>query len=103
MTPRGNNQTSIPLPKIVKQPPSELNQKVIEKQFIYRHSEKIIPNKENIEELRKTAKNAYKPWSSEEEQRLRTLVASGETVKNIANMMGRKIGAIRSRMNKLGL
>ena len=41
--------------------------------------------------------------SDVEEQRLRELVASGESVKSIANLMGRKVGAIRSRMDKLGL
>ena len=101
ITPRGNNQTSIPLPKIGKQ--SHKIQKDTDKPATTRSAERLIPSKENIEELRKTVKNAYKPWSEVEEQRLRQLLASGESVRSIANLMGRKVGAIRSRMDKLGL
>ena len=101
ITPRGNNQTSIPLPKIGRQ--SQKMQKDTDKPATTRSAERLMPSKENIEELRKTAKNAYKPWSDVEEQRLRQLVANGESVRSIADLMGRKIGAIRSRMDKLGL
>jgi len=78
-------------------------QKDTDKPATTRSAERLIPSKENIEKLRKTAKNAYKPWSDVEEQRLRQLVANGESVRSIADLMGRKIGAIRSRMDKLGL
>lgn len=101
IAPRGNNQTSIPLPKKAKQTLNK--QKETDKPASTRGAERLKPSKENIEELRKTAKNAYKPWSNVEEQRLRQLVARGESVRSIADLMGRKVGAIRSRMDKLGL
>ena len=100
-TPRGNNQTSMPLPKIGKQTLNK--QKVIDGPASSRGTERLTPSKENIEELRKTVKNAYKPWSKIEEQRLCQLVANGDSIRSIADLMGGKIGAIRSRMDKLGL
>ena len=103
ITPRGNNETSIPLSKIGKQTLNKQKQKVTDKTAQSRITERLIPSNENIGELRKTVKNAYKPWSDVEEQRLRQLVASGETVRSIADIMGRQVGAIRSRMDKLGL
>ena len=65
--------------------------------------QKLIPTQENIEELRKTVSNAYKPWTEEDDESLRRLVASGENMKKIANSMGRKVGAIRSRIAKLDI
>ena len=101
--PRGFNPKPLPPPKPVKRVPRDPYQRVTEKQASTRSSERPIPSKENIEELRKTAKNAYKPWSNDEEIRLRQLVANGESVRSIADLMGRQVGAIRSRMNKLEL
>ena len=90
-------------PKRIKQVPKKPDQRLTEKRSSHQSSEKLIPNKENIEQLRKTVTNAYKSWSDEEEDRLRQLVANGESVKSIAELMGRQVGAIRSRMGKLGL
>jgi hypothetical protein len=46
---------------------------------------------------------AYQPWSRDEEDRLRAAFERGAPVSQIAETLGRKPGAIRSRMRKLGL
>jgi len=46
---------------------------------------------------------AYQPWSRDEEDRLRTAFEKGAPISQIAETLGRKPGAIRSRMRKLGL
>lgn len=46
---------------------------------------------------------AYESWTEEEEDSLRQSLSEGKTVKQIAIELQRQIGAIRSRMNKLGL
>lgn len=46
---------------------------------------------------------AYEPWSLEEDARLRILWNDGESVRSIAHLFGRQEGAIRSRLDKLGI
>ncbi|MFP4537799.1 MAG: ATP-dependent RecD-like DNA helicase [Dichotomicrobium sp.] len=46
---------------------------------------------------------AYQPWSRDEEDRLRAAFEKGAPIGQIADTLGRKPGAIRSRMRKLGL
>ena len=46
---------------------------------------------------------AYQPWNSEEDERLRREHADGVTVSQMAESHKRNNGAIRSRLNKLGL
>jgi len=46
---------------------------------------------------------AYQPWSRDEEDRLRAAFEKGAPLSQIADTLGRKPGAIRSRMRKLGL
>ncbi len=47
--------------------------------------------------------NAYKPWPEESDQELQKLFADKVSVADIAKIFGRKNGAIRSRLMKLGL
>ncbi len=54
-------------------------------------------------DIRKTHAKAYQPWSRDEEDRLRAAFERGAPVSQIAETLGRKPGAIRSRMRKLGL
>ncbi len=56
-----------------------------------------------FDRLRKSHANAYRPWNGEEEDRLRVFFDQGAPVRQIAETLGRKPGAIRSRMRKLGL
>jgi ATP-dependent DNA helicase PIF1 len=53
--------------------------------------------------LRQTHAQAYAPWTEDEEQDLRRRHQAGETVGAIAAGLGRKPGAIRSRLKKLAL
>ena len=56
-----------------------------------------------VDEIRKTHGSAYAPWSSDEETDLTRRHRAGETVNAIATELGRKPGAIRSRLKKLAL
>ena len=57
----------------------------------------------SVEAKRQSNKNAYKKWTSEEDQELQERLASGESPKVIADRMGRNKGAIYSRIKKLGI
>lgn len=54
-----------------------------------------------IQEIRKTHKQAYEPWSAEADEELVLLFRQGKTVKELSEVFGRTKGAIRSRINKL--
>ncbi len=56
-----------------------------------------------MEKLRETHPNAYRPWSSQEDARLRNLFLEHLEFAEIAKTLGRKRGAIRARLIKLGL
>ncbi len=47
--------------------------------------------------------NAYKPWTSDENERLREMTEQGKTVQEISLALGRNKGAILSRQKKLGI
>ena len=47
--------------------------------------------------------NAYAPWSNEEESTLSFLYHQGKTVKELALILQRNEGSIRSRLRKIGL
>jgi predicted Holliday junction resolvase-like endonuclease len=57
----------------------------------------------NIQDIRKTHARAYKPWSNEEDKRLKKRYSEGETIDNLALEFQRKPGGISSRLRKLGL
>ncbi|MGE0613761.1 MAG: ATP-dependent RecD-like DNA helicase, partial [Hyphomicrobiales bacterium] len=57
----------------------------------------------DVDALRETHANAYRPWSKEEEDALKQRFAAGEKVAAIAAALGRRPGAIRSRLARLGL
>ena len=56
-----------------------------------------------LEAIRATHAKAYAPWSREEDTDLKRRHHAGETVDAIAARLGRKPGAIRSRLKKLEL
>ena len=47
--------------------------------------------------------NAYAPWSDEEDNTLGFLYHQGKTVKELALILQRNEGSIRSRLRKIGL
>ncbi|MHC1703601.1 MAG: hypothetical protein AB9846_06805 [Tenuifilaceae bacterium] len=54
-----------------------------------------------IQEIKKTHKQAYEPWSAETDEKLVFLYRQGKTVKELSEIFGRTKGGIRSRINKL--
>jgi ATP-dependent exoDNAse (exonuclease V) alpha subunit len=61
------------------------------------------PKSYDMASLRKAHGKAYAPWTETEEQDLRRRHQAGESVGAIAERLGRKPGAIRSRLKKLAL
>lgn len=59
--------------------------------------------KNTFEQIRQNHPNAYRPWDEEQDQKLRKLFAENSSVSALAEIFGRKPGAIRSRLVKLGL
>jgi len=57
----------------------------------------------SVNEIRKFYPAAYQKWSLEEERNLVDSFKEGAKIKVIAKNLGRKSGAIRSRLKKLGL
>jgi hypothetical protein len=56
-----------------------------------------------LDAMRATHAIAYSPWSRDEDSDLKRRHQAGERVDAIAAAFGRKPGAIRSRLKKLGL
>jgi ATP-dependent DNA helicase PIF1 len=59
--------------------------------------------KSKLEEIREKHPNAYRSWSKEEDEELKERFLSGEDQKSLVATFGRKPGAIRARLIKLGL
>jgi len=57
----------------------------------------------DVARLRQSHGKAYVPWTEDEERDLRRRHQAGEPVRAIAESLGRKPGAIRSRLKKLAL
>ena len=56
-----------------------------------------------LDAIRATHAKAYAPWTRDEDGDLKRRHQAGERVDAIAAAFGRKPGAIRSRLKKLGL
>lgn len=63
----------------------------------------IKKEKSSFEKLREKHPKAYARWTEAEEQRLVSLFSQDKSQKEIANILGRKLGGIRARLIKLGL
>ena len=61
------------------------------------------PKSYEVAAMRETHAQAYAPWTEAEESDLKRRHHQGETVAAIAARLGRKPGAIRSRLKKLAL
>lgn len=57
----------------------------------------------SVENVRKTHPNAYCPWGEDEDENLVEYHLAGRPQREIAQLLGRNTGAIRSRLVKLGL
>lgn len=57
----------------------------------------------SVEDIRRQHSNAYRPWSSADDERLTNLFSEHLPYTEIERTLGRKPGAIRSRLEKLGL
>ena len=56
-----------------------------------------------VEEIRKDHPNAYAKWTSEEDELLISRFKMGTDIHDLAAIHHRKVGGIRSRLQKLGL
>lgn len=57
----------------------------------------------SVEKIRETHKQAYLPWTQEDDNKLELLFCEGKKVKELSQIFGRKEGAIDSRIKKLEL
>jgi DNA-directed RNA polymerase specialized sigma24 family protein len=56
-----------------------------------------------VTDVRKAHAKAYAPWTAADDAALVRAWQSGQSSSAIAEMLGRKVGAIQSRLRKLGL
>lgn len=63
------------------------------------HGKKLL----NLTKVREKYPRAFMPWKTDEETSLIELFRNGATIENIASIHKRKVGAIKSRLEKLGL
>ncbi len=68
-----------------------------------KNSEKKLSEEERYEEIRKTHKDAYKPWTEELDTELTNMFCEGINAKDMAKHFGRTLGAINSRVKRLEL
>ncbi len=64
--------------------------------------EKIVSGK-SFKKIREKYPNAYLPWDKAQDEKLRELFIRGLSISDFVKIFGRKKGAIRSRLTKLGL
>ena len=57
----------------------------------------------NVESVRKEFPNAYSNWTSSDDALLKKKYAEGVKISELAKLLNRKEGAIKSRLTKLGL
>lgn len=56
-----------------------------------------------FEKIRETYPQAYFPWDTKQDEKLKSLFAKGLSIENLSKIFGRKNGAIKSRLVRLGL
>ncbi len=57
----------------------------------------------NVASIRQEYNQAYAPWSEQDDEYLRTRFREGATIDDLVSEFGRKAGAIKSRLRRLGL
>ena len=63
----------------------------------------VPPHAKRLAEIRLQYKNAYTPWSEEQDTEVTNLYSADKTIKDISETMARHPGGIRARLKKLGL
>ncbi len=58
---------------------------------------------EQLQQIKMKYPNAYEPWSTEEDEKLKTLFSENEDIKKIGEILQRQPGAIKSRLRKYNL
>ncbi len=91
---------------VVKIGRKELEERLVEKfNPVYNKTAITSPERSkkafSLEEKRKEHKNAYQPWTEEEENQVIQLVNEGKSNKEIGIIVGRNRGAISSRLKKI--
>ena len=57
----------------------------------------------DVSEIRKVYKNAYEPWTQDDDEKLEQLFCDNKSIKEMSDFFGRNEGAIESRIKKLEL
>lgn len=57
----------------------------------------------SVDAIREKHPQAYEPWTSQEDERLKTRFVEGFAIAELARVFKRQEGAIRSRLQKLGV
>jgi len=60
-------------------------------------------HQERLQRIKAQFPNAYEPWSAEDDERLKSSSEKGMSIDALAKTLQRQPGAIRSRLNKLGI
>lgn len=64
---------------------------------------RLIQKTYSVDKIKQTYPFAYEKWTRKEEEQLIVEFGSGLHLSEIANLHGRKTGAIKSRLRKLNL
>ncbi len=70
---------------------------------VLKPGEKIFVKGERLAKIRETYPNANRPWTKEKDEELKGLFLENMTIPELSKKFGRKYGAIRARLIKLGL
>lgn len=62
---------------------------------------KIVQKAYSVKTIREKRANAYRAWSAEEDEDMMDRYRAGDRVADIAALLGRNLGAIRSRLKKI--
>lgn len=90
----------------------ERHQIIVFEEGINKFTEKLVEivekmkTEENncfLKEKRKTHRNAYQPWTEDDDKQLELLYCQGKSVTFLSKEFGRNNGAIQSRIKKLEL
>ena len=88
----------------------DLGRKELEERLFYKFSPKYsikgkrgMPKSYTLSDKREEHKQAYLPWSNEDDLNLLQLYKEGKTLAELAEKFGRNKGAIESRLKKLAL